>query len=211
MTNALQVFTLDLGLTRLVLEISKRAERCLLPSGGTGDHRVLDVVQRCTGAVRETYTDGVSTVVDDNRSSGRFALKHGAGIQFDFLRREAGASGDHRIDVHNNRRAANGVFNAVFHVGDAFNFLDFVADFRGPFLEQFGILREQFDFDGFQRTGQVADHVLEHLDELDVQLRVFVVHLRANVGDDFVNTAVAILFQTYGEVAVIRFRNRREA
>ena len=62
--------------------------------------------------------------VDDHRRGGGLALQNRAGIQFDFLRRETGARGDHRIHVHHERRAADGVLDAVLDVFDDRNFLD---------------------------------------------------------------------------------------
>ena len=44
---------------------------------------------------------------------------------------------------------------------------------RGPScVQQRRIGREDLDLDRLGRVGQVADHVLQHLDELDVQLRL---------------------------------------
>ena len=74
-----------------------------------------------------------------------------------------------------------------------------------------GIGGEQLDLDRLGRTGQVADHVLQHLDEFDVELRILLVDLRAHFGNDLVDAAVAIALQPHGEVAGVRFGDGREA
>ena len=51
-------------------------------------------------------------------------------------------------------------------------FLMLVGDLRPPLLQQIGIGREQLDLDRLGRTGQIADHVLQDLNEFDVELRI---------------------------------------
>ncbi len=45
---------------------------------------------------------------------------------------------------------------------------------------------------------EVADHVLQDLDEFDIQLRVLLVDLRAQARDDFVDASAAIAFKLHG-------------
>ena len=78
------------------------------------------------------------------------------------------------------------------HAGDL---LDSLGDLGSPFLEQVGIRGEQLDLDRLGRIAEIADHVLQHLRELDIELRVFFVDLGADVGDDFVDAAVAVAFE----------------
>ena len=47
----------------------------------------------------EAYANGVGAVVENNGRRRRFALHDGAGVQFHFLRSEAGSRGDRRIHL----------------------------------------------------------------------------------------------------------------
>ena len=47
--------------------------------------------------------------------------------------------------------------------------------------EQLGIVGKELDLDWLRRIRQIADHVLQHLRELDVQLRLGGLDLLANV------------------------------
>ena len=76
------------------------------------------------------------------------------------------------IDVEDRGRAADGVLDAVQHVHHAGNLLDGVAHLRRPLLQQLGVLREELDDHRLGRAGEVADHVLQHLRELDVEHRL---------------------------------------
>jgi hypothetical protein len=176
--HALQIFAVDFDLAGFVLETRQRAEGGIL-AGGTDDHRVLDVVERGARVLGKTDADGIGAVVDDDRRGGRLTLQDGAGVEFDFLGGETGAGGYDGIDAHDDGGTADGVLDAVLHVFDGFDFLDAVGHFRPPFLQQRGILREELDLYGLGRTAEIADLVLQDLDEFDIELRVFVVDFLA--------------------------------
>jgi len=55
-------------------------------------------------------------------------------------------------------------------------------------LQQGEILREEFDLDRIGRTGEIADHVFEHLVKIGIELRILLVHFVANVRDNFFDT-----------------------
>ena len=63
---------------------------------------------------------------------------------------------------------------------------------RRPRREQLGIRREQLHHDRLRRAGQVADHVLQHLDELDVEARLRTpLTFARDVADHLVDAAAA--------------------
>ena len=112
--------------------------------------------------------DGVGAVVHHHRRRRRLALHDRAGVELDFFGREAGARRHRLIHVEHRRRSADGVLDAVEHVHHAGDLLDRLADLRRPLLQQLRILREQLDHDRLRRAREIADHVLQELDELDV-------------------------------------------
>ena len=60
---------------------------------------------------------------------------------------------------------------------------------------------EQLDLDRLGSVGQITDHVLQDLYELNVQLRLSLLDLRAQVGHDLVDAAIALVLQLHGDVA----------
>ena len=95
---ALQVLAPDLRLPGFVFKSRERAERGVL-AGGADDHRVADLVEGGARVLGKAHADGVGAVVHDDRRGGGFALQDGAGVELDFLRREAGARGHNGIDA----------------------------------------------------------------------------------------------------------------
>ena len=134
------------------------------------------------------------------------------GVFGDFGRGEAEAGGDDGVDLEVGGGAADGVLDAVLHVDDAGDLADGVADARAELVEQgFDRCDEELDLDGLGRVGEVADHVLQDLDELDVESGSLALILRADVGDDFVDGAAALGFELDGEVAGVGFGDGGEA
>ena len=74
-----------------------------------------------------------------------------------------------------------------------------------------GILAEQLDDDRLGRAGEIADHVLQELRELDVQHRLRLRDFGAHVGDHFFAAALAVALQLDGDVAGVGFGHRRQA
>ena len=98
--------------------------------------------------------------------------------------REPGAVGGLGIDGETHRRAARRVLDAVLDVDDRrraadLHLLERVGHLRRPRRQQFGIRREQLHDHRLRRAGQIADHVLQHLDELDVEAGLDARDLRA--------------------------------
>src|ERR1019366_517806 len=59
----------------------------------------------------------------------------------------------------------------------------------------------------FRSRGEVADHVLQNLDELDVESRFLLLDIGPYVGDDVFNIPLALRFQLHQNVARIGFRD----
>ena len=85
------------------------------------------------------------------------------------------------------------------------------ATWGAHWRKQRGIGREQLDLDRLGRVRQIADHVLQHLDELDVDRGLLLLDLGPQLGDDVVDAAAALAFQLHGDVAGIRFGDRSQA
>ena len=120
----LQILADDFGLAGFILKIRKRTERRGLAGGTAGDHGVADLIQRRARVFGKAHANGVGAVVHHHRRGRRLALQDRAGIEFDFLRSEARARGDHRIDIHHDRGSADGVLDAVLHVRHVLDLLD---------------------------------------------------------------------------------------
>jgi len=83
---------------------------------------------------------------------------------------------------------------------------------RGPSCcSNAGIAGEDFKLDRFGCVRQVADHVLQHLGKLHVELGLGLPDFGADVGDDLVDRAIAVDFKTDGEVAAVSFSDGGEA
>ena len=178
-----------------------RTDQQRIPNGVHGGARLLG----------KTDANGVSAVVEHHRQRGGLALENGAGIQFHLLGGEAGARGDRWIDVEERGRTADGVLDAVEHVHHSGNLLDGVADLRRPRAQQVGVLREELDGHRFGRAGEIADHVLQQLHELDVQHRFGFRDLGAHVGDHLVAAAAALAFQLDRDIAGVGFGDGGQA
>ena len=76
--------------------------------------------------------------------------------------------------------------------------------------QQRGVGGEQLDLDRLGRVRQVADHVLQHLDELHVDARLLLLDLGAQIGDDFVDAAIALALELDRDVAGIGLGHGRQ-
>ena len=74
-----------------------------------------------------------------------------------------------------------------------------------------GIGRKELDLDRLGCVREVADHVLQHLRELDIELRLGLLDLLANIGHDLVDAAASIALELDGDVAVVRLGYGGEA
>ena len=181
--------------------VGQRAKRCGVARAAVED-RVLDRIERGAMLIAEAHANGVRAAVGNQRIGGRHRRRESRSRPRETsVGRKAEAGGDNGIDLEVGCRAADGVFDAVLHVDHAWNLADGIADPRAKLRQQRRIVGEDLDLDRLGRVGQVADHVLQHLGELDVQLRLGGLDLRAHVGHHVVDGAAALGFQLDGEVA----------
>ena len=76
----------------------------------------------------------------------------------------------------------------------------------GPnFCSSAASVEKNLDLDRFRRVGKVADHVLQRLDELHVQLRLGLLDLLAHIRHHFVDPAIAFALQLHRDVAGVGF------
>ena len=167
--HELQVFADDFVLRRELLDVGERAEGGEL-AGGADEDGVLDGVERGAVRVVEADADGVGAAVLDEGLRGGEAVEDGGGVGGDFGGGEAVVRGEAGVDLEDGGGAADGVVDAVLDVDDAGDFADGVADAGAELVEQVLIGGEELDLDGLGGVGEVADHVLEDLGELDVEL-----------------------------------------
>jgi len=129
------------------------------------------------------------------------------GVGGDFGGGEAQARGEAGVDLKGSGGAADGVVDAVLNVDHAWNFGNGVAHARGELVEQVLVGGAELDLDGLRGVGEVADHVLQDLCELDVELGLGGFDLLAGVLHDVVDAAVAVSGEQDGEVADVGFCN----
>ena len=180
--------------------VGQRAEAWRCGRSAVED-RVLDGVERGAVLVAEAHANGVGPAVGDQRIGGGNAVENRGGVLGNLAGREAEARGHHGIDLEVGGRAADGVVDAVLDIDHAGNLADGVADAGPELRQQCRIVGKDLDLDRLGRIGEVADHVLQHLRELDVQLRLGGLDLLAHVGHHFVDAAAAFGLQLHGEVA----------
>ena len=112
----------------------------------------------------------------------------------DFFGRESGARRDAAGSTWNITAGPLMVFSMPFSTSTTpLILLDGVGHLRRPVSQQFRVRRKQLDLDRFRRAGQIADHVLQNLDELHVQQRFLLWRSwPATSADDFVDAAAAL-------------------
>ena len=206
----LQVLAQDLILRRQLGHLGQRSQRCGVAGAGVED-RVLDCVQRRARGVGQADANGVGAAVDDHRPGGGQAVEDCGGIVGNLAGREAEAACDDRIDLEARGRAGDGVVHAVLGVHHSGNLLDGVLHPGAELVQQGGIAAEELDLDGFRRVGEVADHVLQHLRELDVEGRLGLPDPLADVLHDLFDVAVAVTLEADGEVAGVGLGDGGEA
>ena len=77
-------------------------------------------------------------------------------------------------------------------VHDPWDLLDFGANLLGRLSQHGHAVAEQLNLHRFGRAFQVADHILQNLDELDLNPGDVLLDLTAQVGDDFIRGALAL-------------------
>ncbi len=160
---------------------------------------------------RKANANGVGAVIQNHGCCSRLAFQNRGRVDGDFFGSETGARGDRRIHLIGDRRAADGVFDSVENVYDRvrvsadLDFVERIGDARSGFIEEFAVLRKKLDDDRLGRAGQVADHVLKELNELNFRARFGGLNLGSEIGDDIVNVPLAIFLQPDGEIPIVRF------
>ena len=133
-------------------------------------------------------------VIGYHRRGRWFTFYNGSGIGGDLLRSEAGSRCHHWIHLIHHRGPADSVIDTVQNIDDPVDFVYLVRNFRRPITEQCLIRGEQLDLNIFRRASQVTDHVLQGLYEFDIQRRLLVRDLVAQVRHDFFDAAAALIF-----------------
>ncbi len=78
-------------------------------------------------------------------------------------------------------------------------------------IEQGCVGREELDLHRLGRVRKVADHVLQHLDEFDVDARLALGNLGPQLGDDFLHATIAFVLQLDRNIAGIGLGHRGQA
>ena len=123
----------------------------------------------------------------------------------DFGGGEAETGGEAGVDLEGGGGAADGVVDAVLDVDDAGDFGDGIADAGAELIEEVLVGGEELDLDGLRGIGEVADHVLQDLGELDVEFGLGGFDALAGVFHDVVDAAAAFVSKHDGEVAGVGF------
>ena len=158
----------------------------------------------------KTNANGVGAVIENHRGGGRLTFQNRRGVDGDLLGSETRARRYCRIHLVGHCRAADGIFDAVEDVDHGvsfpadFYFVEGIGDARRCFIEELAVLGKKFDDDGLRSAGQIPDHVLEELNELDFGAGFGGFNFGADVGNDVVDVALAILLQPDGKISVVR-------
>src|SRR5579864_1728720 len=83
-------------------------------------------------------------------------------------------------------------FRDTNEINKTLEFFQTRLDFASQLLENLHIISEEFYFDWFRRALQIAQHVLENLNELHIEARNIPGNLRAQVVDDLVCGAATL-------------------
>ena len=189
--HALQVFAANLVLRRKLLDGGERAERCGV-SCGTVEDGILDGVERFAVLVAQAHTDGVRPAIGNQRIICGQTVEDRRRIFGNFGRRKSEPSCNGGVDLEVGRRSADGVIDTILYIDHAGNLADGIADSWAELGQQGLIVGEDLDLDRLWCVGQIADHVLQHLDEFDVEFGLGRLDLRTNVFHDFVDAAAAL-------------------
>ena len=205
----LQILLADFVLRRQLLDGSQRAERSGVARTAVEDC-VLDGFERGAGFIAETHANGVRAAVGDDWICGCHTIENCGCILGDLSRSEAETGRDHGIDLEVGGRAADGILDAVLHIDHTGNLADGIAYPGTELCELCRVVRKYLELDGLGGIGEVADHVLQHLYELDVEFRLGGPDLLANICHYIVDGSAALGFQFHGKVAGVGFVNRVE-
>jgi hypothetical protein len=161
------------------------------------------------------HAQRIRTIVDEDGRERGLAIDHRHADCAELLWRESDAAGRFGIDCKTNRRTAGRVVDAVLDVDDRrgaadLHLLERVGHLRRPGGEKFRIGREQLHHHRLRRAGEIANHVLQHLDEFDVQAGLGPDDLRAHIADHLVDAAAPLRLQLHGNVAGVRLGHGRE-
>ena len=77
------------------------------------------------------------------------------------------------------------------------------ADARRPLAKECGVGREQLDLYRLRRVRQIADHVLQHLHELDLDARLLPRDAGAKFRHDLLDVTVALTLELDGNVPAV--------
>ena len=202
--HQLEVFAEDFVLRGELLDVGEGAEGGHF-AGGAEEDGVLDGVEGGAVGVVEADADGVGAAVLDKGLRSGQAVEDGGGVGGDFGGGETQASGEAGVDLEGGGGTADGVVDAVLDVDHAGDFADGIADARGELVEEVLVGGEELDLDGFGGVGEVADHVLEDLSELDVEFGLGSFDALAGVFHDVVDGAAAMVREQDSEVAGVGF------
>ena len=108
-------------------------------------------------------------------------------------------------------RPADRVLDSVLHIHHTLNLADGIANLGSQFLQQRGIGGENLDLDRLGRVGKIADHVLQYLYELNIQLRLSPLDLLAHIRHHLVDAAIPFALQLHRDVASVRLCHCRES
>ena len=206
---------MDFRLAGNLVDAGQRAQR-RCSAGWADEHRVAHGLERRPRRGREPHAYGIRPVVDNDRCGRGLAFNHRHADGAQVLGAESSALRALGIDREHHGWTARRVLDAVFNVDDGGlpadpDFSESVRHLRRPRAEKIRVRREQLDDDRLGRAGQVADHVLQHLREFDVEHRLGHPDLASDVADDLVDIALAIRLQLDRDVAGVRLGHGRQA
>src|SRR6266849_3653850 len=155
----------------------------------------------------EAHPQGVSATVGYHWSRRRFTFENSGSVERYFFGSKSDSRCNAGIDLENHCRTTDRVINSIQNIHDTRNFLNRIRQLWRPDFEYSRVLRKQLNLDRLRGTGQIADHVLQSLYEFNVKRGFLLFNLRTHVFHDFLDTAVALLFQLYGKIAGIGLGN----
>src|SRR5258708_2475391 len=210
LNEALQILPANFRLAGIRGYGGQRAE-CGSVSRGASQQGIAHAIEGGTILLGEANANGVGAIVQDDGRRGRLTFQNGHCVRGYFFRGETRPCSYSGVHLKRYRWTTDGVLNAVEDVHDAVYFPNGVGDTRGGFVQELAILRKEFNHDGFGLTGQVADHVLQKLNELDFGGGPSLLFLRPGVRNDVVDGTLAITLKLHSEVAIIGFRDGDKA
>src|SRR6185437_2226034 len=144
----------------------------------------------------------IRPVVEDNGRLCRLSIENRAGGNVDLINREPRPYRRGRIHCEEHGRPARGAVHAIIDVDDGMipAYLDVserVRYLQRPTIEEVAVRIEKFHDNRLRLAAEIADCILQHLDEFGIQFRLASIYLRANVTNDFVDAAAAFALQLH--------------